>query len=182
MPEETRGRLWAHECTCLQGGEVQSGHVSVGTYLCSPEVCVNSLEVEFQKVVSLSIWKLGNKFRASGVTASTISPGHTTGHTHSDPSDLGSLTYTITHTLPVSHTQSPSVSPARLGVTAQRPSHTFARARPPPAPCHPQSRADTVQNTPPFPAAPRCSRTEAPPSRPAAGLGVRPSFPGSTDP
>lgn len=73
------------------------------------------------------------------------------------------------------------MSPARLGVTAQCPSHTFARARPPHAPCHPQSRADTVQNSP-FPAAPRCSRTEAPPSRPAAGAGVSPSFPGSTDP
>lgn len=41
------------------------------------------------------------------------------------------------------------MSPARLGVTAQCPSHTFARPRPPHAPCHPQSRADTVQNTPP---------------------------------
>lgn len=86
------------------------------------------------------------------------------------------LSHTPSHTYtpPVSDTQSPSVSPARLGVTAQCPSHTFTRARPPHAPCHPQSRADTVQN-PPFPAAPRCSRTEAPPSRPATGSGVNPS-------
>lgn len=34
---------------------------------------------------------------------------------------------THAHTLPVSHTQSPSVSPARPGVTAQCSSHTFAR-------------------------------------------------------
>lgn len=41
------------------------------------------------------------------------------------------------------------MSPARLGVTAQGPSHTFTRVRPPHAPCHPQSRADTVQTPPP---------------------------------
>lgn len=67
------------------------------------------------------------------------------------------------------------MSPARLGVTAQGPSHTFTRARPPHAPCHPQSRADTVQTAPPFPAAPRCSRTEALPSRPTTDSGVNPS-------
>lgn len=53
------------------------------------------------------------------------------------------------------------MSPARLGVTAQCPSHTFAWARPPHAPCHPQSRADTVQNNPPS----RPPRTAAAPRR-----------------
>lgn len=84
--------------------------------------------------------------------------------TRSDPGSL-SHTQSHAHTLPVTDTQSPSVSPARPGVTAQCPGPTFARAGPPHAPCHPQSRAVTVQD-PPAPAGPA----------PRHGLG--PSFPG----
>lgn len=72
---------------------------------------------------------------------------HPAPHTHSsDPSDPGSHSGlgSLTHTLPVTDTQSPCVSRS-AGVTAQWPDHTFALAGPPQAPCHPQSRADTVQ-------------------------------------
>ena len=58
------------------------------------------------------------------------------------------------------------MSPARPGVTAQCPGHTFAPAGPPHAPCRPQSRADTAQNP-------------LRPLRAAAALRCRrPSFPG----
>nr|XP_058925698.1 proline-rich protein 36-like [Kogia breviceps] len=87
-----------------------------------------------------------------------------------------SLTQSHTHTLPVTDTVSPSVSPPRPNVTAQCPGHTFALTGPPHAPCH-HSHGLTPSRTPP-PAAPRRSHTEEPPSRPAPRPGLSPSIPG----
>lgn len=88
------------------------------------------------------------------------------------------LSHTITGTtLPVTDTQSPSVSPAwpRRHRPVSRPH--VPGAGPPHAPCHPQSRADTVQ-TPPLraPRAAAAPRRRRPVSHPHPGRG--PSFPG----
>lgn len=88
------------------------------------------------------------------------------------------LSHTITGTtLPVTDTQSPSVSPAwpRRHRPVSRPH--VPGAGPPHAPCHPQSRADTVQ-TPPLrtPRAAAAPRRRRPVPHPHPGRG--PSFPG----
>lgn len=82
---------------------------------------------------------------------------------------------THAHTLPVSHTQSPSVSPARPGVTAQCSSHTFARpGRLTRRVTH--SHGLTPSRPPLGRPAPQPRRGAAVQSAPQPGL--RPSFPG----
>lgn len=86
--------------------------------------------------------------------------------------DQGSLSYNHTHSPRLSEThRAPLCLWLGPGVTAQRPGHTFSRAGPPHPPCHPQSRADTVQRPPSVHPAPQ-------PSRPAPVPGLGPSFPG----
>lgn len=96
--------------------------------------------------------------------------------THSDPSDLGSLTNNHIQTLYRSPTQTPLCRQLGLASPPRVPATRLPEPRPLHVPCHPQSRADTVQ-PPPFPAALRCSRTEALPSRPTTNSGVNPSSP-----